>query len=344
MGFLENRRGIPPSYAAARAALPAALAADLCLTGRLLEAEEAQRLGVVDRGPCPGGPDAARAELAGEIAAAPPSASIETKRRILIERATCWRRSSKPRSRRCATRCSAAAAGARLPRMQLSGRRRPTEARPSSRPALHVVLGHAARRSAPPLQSGQRFRNRLRRRSTPLRRSSAGLASTRLAAALRAAVLARPRQNSAETDAAPQSAHRKSTPTRAEYPVCLSPTRRGTTCFHASRANPQKSSERGSQDSNLESPVLETGALANLATAPRGLILVRAEGVEPPRSCEHRDLNPACLPVPARPQDAVESRPTNRRISRCARFRLRARWRLPHRTRRPDRASESRQA
>jgi hypothetical protein len=26
--------------------------------------------------------------------------------------------------------------------------------------------------------------------------------------------------------------------------------------------------ERGSQDSNLESPVLETGALANLATAP----------------------------------------------------------------------------
>ena len=47
MGFLENRRGIPPSYAAARAALPAALAADLCLTGRLLEPEEAQRLGVV---------------------------------------------------------------------------------------------------------------------------------------------------------------------------------------------------------------------------------------------------------------------------------------------------------
>jgi hypothetical protein len=27
--------------------------------------------------------------------------------------------------------------------------------------------------------------------------------------------------------------------------------------------------ERGSQDSNLESPVLETGALSNLATAPR---------------------------------------------------------------------------
>ena len=27
---------------------------------------------------------------------------------------------------------------------------------------------------------------------------------------------------------------------------------------------------RGSQDSNLESPVLETGALANWATAPEG--------------------------------------------------------------------------
>jgi hypothetical protein len=32
-------------------------------------------------------------------------------------------------------------------------------------------------------------------------------------------------------------------------------------------------SERGSQDSNLESPVLETGALASWATAPEGLIV-----------------------------------------------------------------------
>ena len=91
MGFVENRRGIPPSYAAARAALPAALAADLCLTGRILEAEEARRLGVVSEVHAPEEPDAARAELADEIAAAPPSASIETKRRILIERETCWR-------------------------------------------------------------------------------------------------------------------------------------------------------------------------------------------------------------------------------------------------------------
>ena len=91
MGFLENRRGIPPSYAAARAALPAALAADLCLTGRLLEADEAQRLGVVSEVHAPDDLMPRAVELAADIAAAPPSASLETKRRIVIERATTWR-------------------------------------------------------------------------------------------------------------------------------------------------------------------------------------------------------------------------------------------------------------
>ena len=37
-GFPELPRGIPPSYAAARAALPAPVAAELTLTGRLLDA------------------------------------------------------------------------------------------------------------------------------------------------------------------------------------------------------------------------------------------------------------------------------------------------------------------
>ena len=91
MGFLENRRGIPPSYAAARAALPAALATDLCLTGRLLKADEAAKLGVVTATCAPDELMSRARELAGEIAAAPPSASIETKRRILIERHTAWR-------------------------------------------------------------------------------------------------------------------------------------------------------------------------------------------------------------------------------------------------------------
>ena len=91
MGFLENRRGIPPSYAAARAALPAALATELCLTGRLIDAEEARWLGVVAEVRAPGDLMPRATAVAGEIAAAPPSASIETKRRILIERRTCWR-------------------------------------------------------------------------------------------------------------------------------------------------------------------------------------------------------------------------------------------------------------
>jgi enoyl-CoA hydratase len=46
-GFPEAARGIPPSYAAARAALPAAVARDLTVTGRVIGADEALRLGVV---------------------------------------------------------------------------------------------------------------------------------------------------------------------------------------------------------------------------------------------------------------------------------------------------------
>jgi enoyl-CoA hydratase len=46
-GFPELTRGIPASYGAARAALPVAVARDLCLTGRLVDAEEALRLGIV---------------------------------------------------------------------------------------------------------------------------------------------------------------------------------------------------------------------------------------------------------------------------------------------------------
>jgi 3-hydroxypropionyl-coenzyme A dehydratase len=91
MGFIENQAGIPPSYAAARAALPAALAADLCLTGRLLDADVAESLGVVSEVHAPEDLLPRARALAEAIAASPPSASIETKRRILIERETCWR-------------------------------------------------------------------------------------------------------------------------------------------------------------------------------------------------------------------------------------------------------------
>ena len=88
-GYPELPRGIPPSYAAARAVLPATVAQELCLTGQLVEAEQAQRMGivrevveddVVGRG----------LELAQRIAGLPRKAVLETKRRTLLERRHLW--------------------------------------------------------------------------------------------------------------------------------------------------------------------------------------------------------------------------------------------------------------
>jgi enoyl-CoA hydratase len=86
MGFPELGRHIPPSYAAARAALPEALARELCLTGRIVDAIEAERRGIVssvgERG------DAGA--IAAAIAAAPPAATREVKRRALLAGETSW--------------------------------------------------------------------------------------------------------------------------------------------------------------------------------------------------------------------------------------------------------------
>jgi enoyl-CoA hydratase/carnithine racemase len=85
-GFPELPRGIPPSYAAARAALPSPVAAELVLTGRLLDSDGALRVGIVSA-VHPDGELMARAlELAGRIASGPRSAIAETKRRILLDR------------------------------------------------------------------------------------------------------------------------------------------------------------------------------------------------------------------------------------------------------------------
>ena len=89
-GFPELPRGIPASYASARQVLPAAVAADLCMTGRVIDAGEAHRLGVVSA-VAPGDEMMSRAlETAATIASAPRGAGLETKRRILLERERHW--------------------------------------------------------------------------------------------------------------------------------------------------------------------------------------------------------------------------------------------------------------
>ena len=85
-GFPELPRGIPPSYASARAALPPRIAAELTLTGRLLDAATALEMGVVSA-VYPADQLMPRAmELAGRIAAGPRTAIEQTKHRILMDR------------------------------------------------------------------------------------------------------------------------------------------------------------------------------------------------------------------------------------------------------------------
>jgi enoyl-CoA hydratase len=84
LGFADPP-GIPPSYAAARAALPAALARDLCLTGRVVQAGEAADLGIVSDVVTPEALAARVGEITDRIASSPAPALV-TKRRILLER------------------------------------------------------------------------------------------------------------------------------------------------------------------------------------------------------------------------------------------------------------------
>lgn len=89
-GYPELPIGIPPSYASARAALSPAVARELCLTGRVIDAEEALRLGVVSE-VCPAGDLRERTTaLAEKIAGMPASAQEETKRRILMDGERSW--------------------------------------------------------------------------------------------------------------------------------------------------------------------------------------------------------------------------------------------------------------
>lgn len=83
-GFPELPRGIPPSYAAALAGLPEPVARELCLTGRLMDAAEA-RLHALVADVVPEGMAVERGlAMARGIAAQPPDALLEVKRRILL--------------------------------------------------------------------------------------------------------------------------------------------------------------------------------------------------------------------------------------------------------------------
>jgi enoyl-CoA hydratase/carnithine racemase len=90
-GYPELPRGIPPSYAAARAVLPATVAQELCLTGRIVKAPEAHRLGIV-REVVPADEDVVERglALARKVAELPREAVLETKRRTMLERKHLW--------------------------------------------------------------------------------------------------------------------------------------------------------------------------------------------------------------------------------------------------------------
>ncbi len=85
-GFPELPRGIPPSFSWARATLPAALARELCISGRIVEGERALREGILSELVDEGESATAATELASSIAGRPRRAVLETKRRILLER------------------------------------------------------------------------------------------------------------------------------------------------------------------------------------------------------------------------------------------------------------------
>src|SRR5213592_3157007 len=89
-GFPEIGRFIPPSYAAAAAALPEALARRLSLTGEVLDAERALALGVVGELHEPAALEAAALDVAGRIAAAPGHVTREVKRRVLLGGERTW--------------------------------------------------------------------------------------------------------------------------------------------------------------------------------------------------------------------------------------------------------------
>ena len=84
-GFPELPLGIAPSYASLRAVVTPAVARELCLSGRVVGAGEALRLGIVSEVSAEGGSLERALEVGTGIAAQPRAAVLETKRRILLD-------------------------------------------------------------------------------------------------------------------------------------------------------------------------------------------------------------------------------------------------------------------
>jgi len=84
-GFPEVGRHIPPSYAAARAALAPAVARRLCLTGEVVGAMAAEQLGIVSEVVDDTSLAQRATELAAHVASASPWTVRELKRRILMD-------------------------------------------------------------------------------------------------------------------------------------------------------------------------------------------------------------------------------------------------------------------
>ena len=89
-GYPELPIGIPPSFAAARAALSPAVARELCLTGRVVAAAEAERLGIASAVCAADALLPLALEQGAAIARMPRAALTETKRRILLDGERTW--------------------------------------------------------------------------------------------------------------------------------------------------------------------------------------------------------------------------------------------------------------
>ena len=172
--------------------------------------------------------------LAEEIAAAPPSASIETKRRILIERETCWRplfEAEEQRARRRAARALARASSLACVVLPPPAGEKRALARDLRRPRSRATLpGDRCR------LSNRASASRTASGVCPLpdgahRPDWQGPSGRRTRCRRAGQVLARtaPRQPSA-----PQSTHRKSTPTPSQGTPFVARLQGGvTTFFHA---------------------------------------------------------------------------------------------------------------